>query len=66
MDLPGYDAWKTTPPEFDEVALSCDACGCVCEDEDSRDGDECDQCGEGILTYDVPSEPCRCIDTCYC
>lgn len=26
--IPGYDDWKTTPPDDPEPASVCDCCGC--------------------------------------
>jgi len=64
--LPGYDNWKTTPPEPEFYATYCDRC----EDEFSADdqheeGDECPTCGGSLLELDPPA-PCHCGEFCYC
>jgi len=66
--LPGYDAWKTTPPDAEFAPTYCGACG---EHYDSQDelveGDECPECGAPGLEEVEPDEPCRCPGAvCYC
>lgn len=64
MDLPGYDAWKTTPPYVADCPTCCDACGYSVED--GEDGIECPDCEQGIMEYVEPAEPCFCSGDCYC
>lgn len=41
-----YDAWKTTPPEYDDRPAVCEQCGETYDArEQMQDGDECRLCG---------------------
>lgn len=65
--LPGYDAWKTTPPEPEFAETYCNGCGEFFGPENEFcDGDECPECGYPDLTETEPTEPCRCGTVCYC
>ena len=32
--IPGYDDWKTTPPEYEKPVTRCNSCGCGLYDGD--------------------------------
>jgi hypothetical protein len=65
--LPGYDQWKTTPPDPVYVDAFCEACGDTFDGEDYGPGEECPTCGEELQEGDDEMyEPCRCVGTCYC
>lgn len=46
--IPGYDDWKTTPPDDPEPASVCDCCGCEVYEGDyiyTIDGERlCEDC----------------------
>lgn len=64
MTLPGYDAWKTTPPADAEVCTICgddmlpDSCGrmrCFACEQELRDGDA-ENDAEYDRSFDDPEE----------
>ena len=45
--IPGYDVWKTTPPDDPDPATHCNCCGCDMYDGDviyTIDGGICEDC----------------------
>lgn len=66
--LPGYDAWKTTPPDPVFTDTYCNGCGETFDAADEYvEGDECPECGYPDLEETEPDVPCTCTgDACYC
>lgn len=45
--IPGYDRWKTSPPEDEKPVTRCNSCGCELYDGDviyTIDGGICEDC----------------------
>lgn len=45
--IPGYDAWKTTPPDDPDPVAYCNCCGCGLYEGDvvyTIDGGICEEC----------------------
>lgn len=45
--IPGYDEWKTTPPEYEEIEYRCPVCGYHADEQVYLQDNEvigCDRC----------------------
>jgi len=52
--MPGYDRWKTSPPEEPKPVLECEYCGC-----EFHKGDECVEINGEILCVTCALEAYR-------